>query len=59
MTQKFIITINTPVGFKGHRLIGASGMKIALQKLFCYDKDGWFNGRTVKVERVNESEDEK
>lgn len=59
MIQKFIVTINTPSELKGHRLIGVSGMKIALRKFFCYDKDGWFNGRTIKVERINESEDEK
>ena len=59
MTQKFIVTITTPSEFKGRRLIGASGIKIALQKLFCYDKNGWFNGRTIKVERVSESEDKK
>lgn len=58
MTQKFIVTINTPSGFKGRRLVGASGMKAALQKRLCYDNDGWFNGRTIKVEHANEPNEE-
>ena len=59
MIQKFIVTINTPGDIKGRKMVGALGVKTALQKRLCYDEAGWFNGRTIEVEKVNEQEDEK
>jgi hypothetical protein len=59
MTQKFIVTINTPGGIKGRKMVSALGVKEALKKRLCYDEEGWFNGRTIHVQRIDEKEDEK
>lgn len=57
MIQRFEITIFTPGDFSGRRLIGASGIKSVLQKAFCYT-NCWFNGRKVKVRRLEDKETE-